>query len=312
MRDYAATTLRGTYQSIPQSKWQPIVDSIKVGQTKESVLRLLEPFHVSAGMGTGSGGSHSERYTLDDGWTLTCWYTNKDNALIDRQLQKATRSVWVEPPKDFTGKWITYFVNGEKNHEIDYQAGRYFGEFVSFHDNGSKAVVQHYAEAGVIGEDTGYFPSGHLNYRGRYEGGKQVGKWIWYDDEGNIANTREEAGMYTYNVTYSGGKPQESHGALFCGGSSLRVAFEQVITPLGEFVGVENDSIGEWRQVEPGRKVVARNTSAGSEKEFFAGSFEHPPDGVSSDWFYMVKKNAWVNPRKVARIDLEQSATNSK
>ena len=305
VRDHAAATLRGTYQEIPESKWRQIIDSIKVGQTREAVLQRLEPFHVAPSMGAGSGGSFSESYILDDGWMLTCWYSNKNNALLDRHLQRATRSVWVEPPKDFTGKWITYFINGYKNHEINYQAGRYFGEFMSFSDNGAKSVVQHYAEAGIFGEEIGYFPSGQLRYKGRYEDGKQMGKWVWYDEAGNLASTREQAGICTYYVTYSPEKPQELHGALFCNGSSLCVAFGQVVTPLGEFVGVKDASIGEWQQMEAGRKVVPRSTSAVSESMFLAGSFGHPPEGVGPEWFYMVQRNLWINPQKAARVDLE-------
>ncbi len=99
--------------------------------------------------------------------------------------------VWVEPPEDFTGTWVTYFINGEKARQVDYVNGNRFGTLISYYSCGAKAYVQHYNADGCDGEDTGYFPSGRISYRAHYKAGNPVGTWIWYDEDGNIKTTRE-------------------------------------------------------------------------------------------------------------------------
>ena len=298
IRDKAAAGQRVVYREVPQSKWQPIIDTIKKGQTKTEVFALLQPFNSTSQGGFGGGGSYSESYRLDNDWMLTCWYENRGDILIDRKLNHSIKQVWVEPPKDFTGKWITYFVNGQKSDETNYQHGKFIGEFISYHDNGVRCVVQHYENGEAIGDDTGYHPSGHIAYRGQYKDGKRVGKWMWYDDEGHITSTNEESGVYEYHVNYSQPDITTPHGILFCDGTSLPMAFEQVITPLGEYVAVKNGGAGEWRSVEKRQPVASRTAVDASTEAFVAGSFEHPPKKIGTDWFYLVKRGLWVNPKR--------------
>ena len=193
VRDKAAAELHKAFQDTPETKWTPIVEKLTKGQSKTNVLELLRPFDVRAA-GEGScagGGSYSESYRLDNEWLLVCWFQNVGNTLIDRQLTRSMKHVWTAPPKDYTGKWIVYFVNGQKSHEIDYRNGQYVGEFISYRPDGTKCVVQHYTETGANGDDTGYNPSGKVTYRGRYKDGKQIGTWTWYDEEGNVTSTQE-------------------------------------------------------------------------------------------------------------------------
>ena len=99
--------------------------------------------------------------------------------------------MWVEPPTNFTGLWVTYFVNGNKAREIDYEDGRYSGEFIAYHSDGPKAYLQHYHHHIAEGADTGFFRSGRTNYQGLYQANKQVGTWIWYNEDGTIKSTRD-------------------------------------------------------------------------------------------------------------------------
>jgi hypothetical protein len=194
-RDRAAKGLRETSQEVPGKQWDTLMSEIKEGDTKAEILERLKPFHARAEMGLGSGGSHSESYRLDDYWLLRCTYRNKGEKLIRHELVAQTRHVWVQPPDDFTGLWTTYFVNGRRSHEIQYQNGKNLGTFTSFRGDGSIAFVQNYTEAGIDGEDLGFFPSGKIMYRAHYRAGKPVGTWTWYHEDGTVRSTREHPAL---------------------------------------------------------------------------------------------------------------------
>jgi hypothetical protein len=190
IRDKAAAELRITFKDTPETKWTPTADKIKKGQTKKEVLELLRPFDVKGEGGAGSGQSHSQSYRLDDEWILICWFQNEGDVLIDRKLERSLRHLWIAPAKDFAGLWVTYFVNGQKSHQINYRDGQYSGEFIAYHSNGEKACIQHYTGSIADGPDTGYHRSGKIAYTGQYKQGKQVGTWTWFDESGKISSTR--------------------------------------------------------------------------------------------------------------------------
>jgi antitoxin component YwqK of YwqJK toxin-antitoxin module len=190
LRDKAAAELRVSFRNTPESKWTPIVDQITKGQSKNEIMKLLQPFNVTEGMGAGSGQSHSESYRLDDEWILICYFYNEGDILIDRTLTPSIRQVGIKPPENFTGQWVLYFINGTKSHEISMKDGHYFGEFIAYHSNGAKSCVQHYTDHVADGTDTGYHRSGKIAYTGQYKKGKQVGTWTWFDESGKISSTR--------------------------------------------------------------------------------------------------------------------------
>lgn len=190
VRDKAAAELRATFQTTPESKWTPTLQEIKKGQTKKEILEALRPFNVTTGFGFGTGQAYSESFRLDDEWVLICWFANDGDMLIDRKLSPSVRHIWTTPPEKYSGKWVVYFVNGQKSHEINYKDGQYLGKFTSYRSNGSKCYVQHYTEKGADGADTGYHPSGKVAYQGQYRAGKQVGTWTWFDEAGNVTSTK--------------------------------------------------------------------------------------------------------------------------
>jgi len=159
--------------------------------TKTNVLQLLSSFKVTLQAGVGSGGSYSDFYRLDDAWVLICWFHNKGDVLFDRTISPSLRNVWIAPSTNFTGAWVTYYVNGQKSHEIHYADGKYHGEFIAYNPDGSKCYVQHYDHHGAEGADTGYYNSGRIKYRGVYKAGKQVGTWIWYNEDGSTNSLKD-------------------------------------------------------------------------------------------------------------------------
>jgi hypothetical protein len=191
VRDAAAKILSSRYTAPSRTNWEAVVNSITNGMTKTNLLELLSPYHVTPMWGMGSGGSHSQSYRLDDAWMLTCWFRNQGDILFDRTLSPSLRNVWVAPATNFSGIWITYFVNGQKSHEIHYDDGKYHGEFIAYSPDGSKCYVQHYDHHVGEGADTGYFTSGRTNYHGVYKGGKQVGTWTWYNEDGSVKSTKD-------------------------------------------------------------------------------------------------------------------------
>lgn len=151
---------------------------------------MLQPYAATMEGAVAGGGSRTESYRLDDVWMLICSYGRSDE-LFRAELSEQIRHVWVAPSSDFSGVWTTYFVNGQRGHEIHYANGRYFGTLATFRSDGSKLVVQHYGAKGAEGEDTGYFPSGAPMYRGQYSRGEQTGTWVWYNKDGSVRATEE-------------------------------------------------------------------------------------------------------------------------
>jgi hypothetical protein len=84
----------------------------------------------------------------------------------------------------------------------------------------------------------------------------------------------------------------------------LSVAFERVVTSLGEFVGMKDGGAGDWQPVEKGLTLSKRKPAAISTHALIAGDYEHPPEEAGVDWFYVVKKRLWVNPRKWYEVNL--------
>jgi hypothetical protein len=190
-RDAAAKVLRSTYTPASRTNWEAVVSGITNGMTKTTVLELLSPFKVTPQGGPGGGGSYSESYRLDDAWILICRYRNKGDVLLERTLSPSLRHIWVAPPADYTGIWVTYYVNGQKSHEIHYDAGKYQGEFIAYNPDGSKCYVQHFDHQVAEGTDTGYFASGRTSYQGIYKAGKPVGTWTWYNEDGSKKSTKD-------------------------------------------------------------------------------------------------------------------------
>lgn len=193
VRDAAARELRASFVAPLRSRWEPVVAGLKPGDTKQAVMEILQPYHVTPEGAVGSGRTTTENYRLDDAWVLECSFqrSNGDEIFMTATLHEQLRHVWIAPPQTFSGVWTTYFVNGQRSHEINYVNGSYMGTLTTFHPDGSKAVVQHYGPSGVDGEDTGYFPSGRIMYRAFYKNGAQVGTWTHYNEDGSVQSTKK-------------------------------------------------------------------------------------------------------------------------
>ncbi|MCA8990103.1 MAG: hypothetical protein KDA78_20820, partial [Planctomycetaceae bacterium] len=144
VRTEAAGRLRDLYSPPERDRWDSLLSATHPGELKQDILKRFGVGKDQVEIGIGTGPVHMESYRLDDRWLLVGWFQNSDDKLKSAELTERVRYVWVKPADDFSGVWVCYFVNGQKSHEIQYQAGKYQGEFISYHANGSRSVVQHY------------------------------------------------------------------------------------------------------------------------------------------------------------------------
>jgi len=180
--------------------WEARLAQIKRGMSAAEALRILLPDATPADRekategGAWSGGSGVNMCRLDDYWVVTLYLVDYANKKIAPEpppaMRASARSVWVKPTDDYAGSWTTYFVNGQKAHEIQYRAGKYDGPFTAFHDDGSKANQQHYKAGVCHGTDTGWHRNGQKAYEGIYEHGKQIGTWRWWDEAGKVTSEK--------------------------------------------------------------------------------------------------------------------------
>lgn len=181
-----------------EAAWQEKVNTIDVDMDKKEVLKVLPPFaEASEQVEIGSGQSHVVSYRLDYHWCVTVYYRNTNKVIERPKLTKRALRIYVAPPKNYTGAWVTWHVNGQKGYEIQFRDGQYDGAFTSFHDNGKKSCEQHYAKGTAHGADTGWFPNGKLSYTAGYSNGKQDGVWThWYANGNKHSEINYSNGRY--------------------------------------------------------------------------------------------------------------------
>jgi beta-lactamase regulating signal transducer with metallopeptidase domain/uncharacterized GH25 family protein len=132
-----------------------------------------------------------EVFRLDDQQIARVWFDRQTGNYLKSELIPQVRSVWVEPPADYTGVWTTYFVNGNRRYQISYQSGKYDGPYLAYYDNGKVAVSQQYSMQICDGEDIGYYPSGEVLHLGNYAADRQVGLWTFYYPNGSVRTTQK-------------------------------------------------------------------------------------------------------------------------
>jgi beta-lactamase regulating signal transducer with metallopeptidase domain len=191
-RDAAAAELRKSFVAPPRKPWEEKIARVKAGMTREKSLAAIdiEKREPAATLPDDI----AVDYRLDEVWVARLWLSRHvtPTTVTRAEILESTEHHWVNPPANFTGRWTTYFVNGQKSHAIDYRNGKYDGQFIAYHASGQPSVVQHYSEKyGAHGEDTGHYPSGKLAYRGRYFRGQRIGTWTHYDENGQVRASEE-------------------------------------------------------------------------------------------------------------------------
>ena len=138
VRDQAAAELRAASAAGPAAIgdrgmefWKKRLAAIPLGITQAEFAKRMGA--ISEGSGS-SGGGTSVIFRLDDYWVVNAFFTDEPapGASSPRMPEKLTglapversvRHVWVEPGKDFTGRWVTYFADGVMASDLDYLRG---------------------------------------------------------------------------------------------------------------------------------------------------------------------------------------------
>lgn len=182
VRDSAAALVRATYVKPNRARWDSLVQTIPMGVKQADVHRQMTAIGATRTQGGSSYIVDWQSWQLDDLWQLECSFAN--DSLFHYALSERLESVWTTPPHGFSGKWRTYYANGQAHYDIVYQHGTY-AVFTFFHSDGSIGGVSKYDRYGSVVDEIDYYPSGRVKVRGIYREGKR-GVWTWYNEDGSI------------------------------------------------------------------------------------------------------------------------------
>lgn len=210
VRSFAAEAIRMLLAPDPtiapsyhdKAYWEKRVIALKVGMLQDEALELLFP-DVAAdarqkqlGFGAFGGGSGNISCRLDDYWAVSLVLTsNREKRYFLAEVPEPVRSVrdvWnYGIPRDFTGVWTSWYVNGRKAHEIQCLNGKKHGASTSYFENGAKIVEQHSVNGECHGADTGWHRNGQKAYEGQYRHGKYWGTWTHWTETGDVQSVRQ-------------------------------------------------------------------------------------------------------------------------
>lgn len=168
-----------------EAGWMEKVNQVTEGMTKAEVVKILPAFMSETDFSEGPTGDIS--YRLDNNWLVVIPFRREDKVISSAKLIKRERLILVAPPAKHTGSWITWYVNGQKADESQYEDGQYNGLCSHYYDNGQKSYEQNSKNHDADGPSTGWYKDGQIMYSGQYRKGKLDGKWIHWFPNGNKA-----------------------------------------------------------------------------------------------------------------------------
>jgi len=65
----------------------------------------------------------------------------------------------------------------------------YTGKYVSYYENGQKRGEKNYKNGELDGLHTKWYENGKKEFEGNWKGYKRVGLWICWNEEGNVTKT---------------------------------------------------------------------------------------------------------------------------
>ena len=84
------------------------------------------------------------------------------------------------PPKNYTGEWVTKYKDGKVSFKGKYVNGKQVGECVYYFENGKIRFKGAYLDGLKDGEWTAYFDTGQIRFKAKYLKGDQVGDRVYY------------------------------------------------------------------------------------------------------------------------------------
>jgi len=186
VRDAAAAFLRANYTPPARTNWDGLLASLKIGEAETNIEARLDSIGVTNACGFDKGLMSHTYYQLDDAWVLYCNYTISNSTLAAVEILNSVRSAWLNPPPHFTGRWVVYYVNGQKCNERYCQDGKSHGPDTYFNHDGSKRTISHYVHGLAEGERISYYPDGRIETWSAYKAGQPVGRFINYNEDGSV------------------------------------------------------------------------------------------------------------------------------
>jgi antitoxin component YwqK of YwqJK toxin-antitoxin module len=84
----------------------------------------------------------------------------------------------------YVGTWKSFFANGEKQWQVDFEAGRPNGTFRSWYETGQEQTKTEYKNGPLEGKYKWWWPNGKLAVEGHYKAGQKSGCWETYNEKG--------------------------------------------------------------------------------------------------------------------------------
>ena len=85
------------------------------------------------------------------------------------------------------GGWISWYANGQRKLEGQYQHDTPTGQFVWWHQNGQKWLQASYDMGKKHGQWTWWHSNGQKSIQGEYLGDDPTSKWLWWEQSGKVA-----------------------------------------------------------------------------------------------------------------------------
>lgn len=125
-----------------------------------------------------------------------------------------TENGWTYRDSLYTGHCISYYKNGNKQSEADFDSGKIAGVFKTYYENGSPEEIITYKNGEPDGEVVRYYQNKMIKEKGLVVENKKEGKWEVYYENGllmlieNYKSNKLEDSTFSYfkngNIEYKG------------------------------------------------------------------------------------------------------------
>ena len=101
------------------------------------------------------------------------------------ECRLATYSQDGQPVKH--GVWTSWYANGQKKLEGQYEKDVPTGKFTWWHENGQKSLQAHYRDGKKHGSWIWWHDNGLKSIQGEYAGDTPINNWLWWKESGKVA-----------------------------------------------------------------------------------------------------------------------------
>jgi hypothetical protein len=141
-----------------EAYWQKVLDQVKPGMSYEEMRKLWTSRDEA---GAGSGPWMGMSVQLDDYWNVSIDFF--DGKIGDKRprVRRNVKHCWgATRPKDYSGRWTVFYVNGEKADECDYRDGKPDGLETGYYSDGRKWYETKFVDGKPVGTGNTWYPNG--------------------------------------------------------------------------------------------------------------------------------------------------------